>query len=57
VNATLAQSASPSTRARLIVELGAGKTTDDLLDAALAVGAPIIELIPLEAGPKDSASR
>jgi ABC-type multidrug transport system ATPase subunit len=57
VTATLAQSASPSTRARLIVELGAGKTTDDLLDAALAVGAPIIELIPLEAGSKDAASR
>lgn len=34
--------------ARLIVDLGQGASTDDLLDAALAVGAPVVELMPLE---------
>jgi ABC-type multidrug transport system ATPase subunit len=48
VAATLTPPAASGTR--LIVELGAEHTTDDLLGAALAVGAPIIELLPYETG-------
>lgn len=44
---TAALAPGESGRARLVVELGPGATTDELLDAALAVGAPIIELVPL----------
>jgi ABC-type multidrug transport system ATPase subunit len=34
---------------RLVVELGDEHSTDDLLDASIALGAPIVELLPLEA--------
>lgn len=41
------------THARLIVEISAGQSTDELLDAALAVGAPVVELTPMAAARGD----
>jgi hypothetical protein len=55
--ATLAPGHENASFARLVVEIAAGGSTDDLLGAALAVGAPIVELLPLGAAPEGSARK
>jgi len=47
---------APSTAARLIVELGADSTPNDVLSAALELSIPVLELVPLAPAPTREAS-